>query len=607
MAAVLCLQVMPWTGCQRSTTDTDVQGHITTDTIAETPGLKEATSTYVAPLADAFNRIDPMRDGWESEAFSESASKKLKILAQALTRSQPDVDLKSVLASTFTQAAQLDIVPESSERAYSGGGFAVDRIREFSQGTQGDVLATFDELLKGFRTSAPSQVEMKLFRVIPSESETGTHIYFHATGPAIDGSVQLNGEWKISWTKDAQNPFITRIEALNGEAVSLTGNSTGPLFVDATAALLGKNASYADQFLKSTDHWRSRLTRDHGLDVLAHHGMALADVNGDMLEDLYICQQGGLPNRLFLQNPDGTLTDFTQQSRAGWLDYSTSALLIDLDNDGDRDLVVCMDFKVVIMQNDGTGVFAQAFEIKTHAQSFSMSAADYDLDGDLDIFICGYNPSSDRIQSGAMGEPIPYHDAQNGGKNILLQNNGQLKFSDATEASGFNQNNSRFSFAAAWEDFDSDGDMDLYVANDYGRNNLYINESGHFSDRAGDFGVEDMSAGMSVIWGDVNRDGVSDLYVSNMFSSAGNRIAFQRQFKPGLNENVLRGFQRHARGNTLFLGADDRHSFRDVSEDMGVTMGRWAWGARFTDLNNDGWEDIVVANGFISTEDSGDL
>ncbi len=84
--------------------------------------------------------------------------------------------------------------------------------------------------------------------------------------------------------------------------------------------------------------------------------------------------------------------------------------------------------------------------------------------------------------------------------------------------------------AASWEDYDQDGDLDLYVANDFGRNNLYRNDDGQFVDVAAEAGVEDISAGMSVSWGDYNNDGQADLYVGNMFSSAGNRVTYQRQF-----------------------------------------------------------------------------
>ena len=175
-----------------------------------------------------------------------------------------------------------------------------------------------------------------------------------------------------------------------------------------------------------------------------------------------------------------------------------------------------------------------------------------------------------------------------------------------TEEVGLNQNNDRFSFAASWEDYDRDGDPDLYVANDYGRNNLYQNNAGKFIDVSQKLGVQDMSAGMSVSWGDYNRDGLFDLYVSNMFSSAGNRITYQRQFKSDAESVQVEGFRRHARGNSLFEGVSG-NPFKDVSETTNVTMGRWAWGSRFADIDNDGWLDLLVANGFITSPDPGDL
>ena len=90
-----------------------------------------------------------------------------------------------------------------------------------------------------------------------------------------------------------------------------------------------------------------------------------------------------------------------------------------------------------------------------------------------------------------LGRPIPYHDANNGPPNLLLRSDGPWTYTDATEESGLNHNNTRYSFAASWSDFDSDGDQDLYVANDFGRNNLYENREGRFIDIAAALGVED--------------------------------------------------------------------------------------------------------------------
>ena len=119
-------------------------------------------------------------------------------------------------------------------------------------------------------------------------------------------------------------------------------------------------------------------------------------------------------------------------------------------------------------------------------------------------------------------------------------------------------------------------------------------------------GVEDIAAGMGVSWADVDRDGRMDLYVSNMFSSAGGRVTFQREFRPELDRETRAAYRRHARGNTLFQNAGNG-TFRDVSLERGVTMGRWAWGARLVELNNDGWPDVFVPNGFVTGEDPVDL
>jgi len=273
--------------------------------------------------------------------------------------------------------------------------------------------------------------------------------------------------------------------------------------------------------------------------------------------------------------------------------------------------VLAHRFSITILKNDGTGRFSMVQTIDTESRVSGLSAADFDHDGLLDIHVCGYSPIAQTSPEDIFANPMPYEDANNGAFNYLFRNEGGLRFTDVTAETGLNVNNTRFSFCAAWEDFDNDGDLDLYVANDFGRNNLYRNNlipSGKatFTDVAAEFGVEDIAASMSVDWADVDNDGHMDLYIGNMWSSAGNRIAFQQQFKPGSTEQTRQLIQRHARGNTFFKNVPGQ-PFEDASETTGLTMGRWAWGSNFIDLNNDGWEDIYVVNGFMTAPDPGDL
>ncbi len=236
----------------------------------------------------------------------------------------------------------------------------------------------------------------------------------------------------------------------------------------------------------------------------------------------------------------------------------------------------------------------------------SLASADYDSDGDLDIYVCGYYPTQLGFSNRDLPFPWPYQDANNGGRNLLLRNDGDWSFSDVTEQTGLDANNHRFSFAAGWEDFDNDGDVDLYVANDFGRNCLYRNSKGVFQDIAPSLRVEDQASGMSVSWGDFNRDGWMDLYIGNMFSAAGSRITHQARFADGVAPSTVSLLQRMARGNSLYanqLGT----SFQDVTESTNTFLGRWAWASRIVDFNNDGWQDILVTNGYLTNEINDDL
>jgi len=411
--------------------------------------------------------------------------------------------------------------------------------------------------------------------------------------------VEHNALWRVGWEQGADGSSRMIEFIWLEEERSLLGSNL-PTFADRTATAF--DAPLSDACAVGLESWRRRLDSLLGTGLLGHHGFAFGDINSDGWDDLYVCQPGGLPNRLFLSHPDGTLSDRSTASGADFLDSSPSALLLHLDDDEHFDLALATADEVLLLAGDGKGHFELRNRLPASTTT-SLSASDFDLDGDLDIYVCGYVSPYDGSTT-----PLPYHDANNGHRNQLLRNDGSLAFVDVTVAVGLDQNNRRFSFAAAWADHDHDGDPDLYVANDFGRNNLYRNDEGSFVDVAATLGVEDISAGMGVAWGDVDNDGWDDLYVSNMFSSAGGRIAYEQVFQPSADPAARDAFRRHARGNSLFRNNSGK-SFTDVTgaPGSGAGMGRWAWGSILFDANDDGRLDVFVPNGMITGQRDDDL
>ncbi len=548
--------------------------------------------------------LDPGRDGWESEVFSEAAGARLGELAKVLGeggRTTPE-SLEPLLGLAFRCS---DLRPDLLEDAYEKGGVSVRRgvipggeaLILLHEGPAG-LAGALEGLAAPWPPRATPRVRLKVIAVNRGDDgEWWTTVAFRVAASDATTSVQQSGTWFCRWgSRPGGEAVLRTLQVIAFDEVVRT-TSGEPWFADCTQAVLGSNPSYADQLVPGIRAWSERLDRATGASFLGYEGVAVGDVDGDGLEDLYVCQVGGLPNRLFIQQPDGTALDATERSGADYVDPTHSALLCDLDGDGDQDLVVATD-PITIHSNDGNG----RFTLETTFDAtivYSMAAADIEGDGDLDLYLCRYSEAKDTA-------PLPYHDANNGPPNVFLRNEGGFTFTDATLSVGLDRNNRRFSFAAAWIDYDADGDADLYVANDYGRNNLYQNDRGRFVDVAGEAGVEDISAGMSVAWSDVDVDGDLDLYVGNMFSSAGNRIAYQRRFKQSADAGTRAEFQRHARGNSLFANRGDG-TFEDVSEASGVTMALWSWASKFVDINNDGLEDIYVANGMVTNEDPGDL
>jgi hypothetical protein len=271
-----------------------------------------------------------------------------------------------------------------------------------------------------------------------------------------------------------------------------------------------------------------------------------------------------------------------------------SGYFFDWDNDGDLDLLLLTRERMwLFAMNDG------AFHDSSRGSMFdrmftdSLTGAavgDYDNDGLLDFFVCNYgdprhNPGFD------------YFDSRGGFENRLFHNEGNGTFKDATASAGLDVDNRRWTYAALWIDYNEDRKPDLYIVNDYGPNQLLKNDgNGRFADVAMDLGAEDFGSGMGASWADYDNDGLLDLYVSNMHSYPGERLVNQQSFST--NQARRKIAARYAKGNTLLKNTGV--AFREVTNTPAIRAG-WAWGNLFFDYDNDGDQDLYVANGMYSS------
>ena len=603
-------------------TDSDAKtAHAKPDSLGLTGNLSSGAEGSLPSISTAQSKsrraanqreLDPAADGWSSEVDAEHAKKHLSELLDLATKNaEVNAAALSAVSSDFRCN---ELRPEDLVEAFGDKSIRVREQGEKNSETVHKGTAGLAQALSHFaaplRNHDEFHTHVKVIRVTAEADTVTTTSIIETGGHTAKNSIGQHANWTCEWQRDGDSLRLRSIHSEQYREVTATGPD-GVWFADCTQAILGKNPSFGNQLVFGLNHWLQRIERVQGSQVFARWGVAIGDVNGDGLDDLYVCQPGGLPNRLLIQQPDGTATDQSSAAGVDWLDHTSSALLIDLDNDGDQDLVAATSNGVLVMSNDSAGQFKWRATLPTPDTDVqSLSAADYDNDGDLDLYICIDFANRAALRN---EEPIGfvYYNANDGGANVLFRNDitpqdERWKLADVTAETGLNVNNRRHSLAASWEDYDNDGDQDLYVANDYGQNCLYRNDGGRFVDVATKQGVVDQGSGMSVSWGDFNRDGKMDLYVGNMFSSAGNRITRQSKFRSGDDQNVRSAYSRFAKGNSLFSGGEPG-TFREDGAAAGVEMGRWAWSSLFADLNNDGWQDLLVANGYITTEDTGDL
>jgi hypothetical protein len=384
--------------------------------------------------------------------------------------------------------------------------------------------------------------------------------------------------------------------APRGTASPVTGTPLGVQFVD-----VAKDAGLNVETIFGGEHRNKYLLETTGC------GVAFFDYDQDDWLDIFLVNGWRLEGfargrepicHLFKNNRDGTFTDVTIGSglehKTGW---GQACCVGDYNNDGWNDLFVSYYGQNALYRNHGNGTFTDVTKEAGLLQdrlrwNSGCAFLDYDKDGRLDLFVGNY------IDLDLKKTPLP-EDANctykgiivacgppglDGGRNLLYHNNGDGTFRDVSEKAGMWGTLGTYALSCAAVDLDNDGWPDIYVANDSTSATLYINQKdGTFKDQAIEAGVAyspdgKPQAGMGVSVGDYNRDGLPDLVKTNF---AGDTDSLYMNLGDGSFDD--RTYQAGLGVNTRLLG----------------------WGVSFIDIDNDGWLDILVANGHVYPEVDG--
>ncbi len=322
--------------------------------------------------------------------------------------------------------------------------------------------------------------------------------------------------------------------------------------------------------------------------------VSVCDFDNDGWNDLYVTNSCfGYSNALYHNRKDGTFTDVAKSMGVADLNregsgVSMGAVFADFDNDGYEDLFVYKWGKPELFKNVEGKRFINVTENSGMPSWINANTAiwfDYNSDGYVDLFIGGYFREDIDLwhlkDTKILTESFEY--SQNGGRNYLFKNTGHGSFLDVTSEAGLTS--TRWTLAAGAADINNDGYPELFIANDYGINEFYINEGGKRFNEEGESALIGLTpkSGMNVSFGDIYNKGQLGIYVSNI-----------------TEEGVL------LQGNNFWVPMEENGKFlyANLAQQTGIESGGWSYGAQFGDFNNDGFIDLYLANGYITGKNS---
>jgi hypothetical protein len=381
--------------------------------------------------------------------------------------------------------------------------------------------------------------------------------------------------------RELTSPHLRRAEkAISARARSrregdgLPGDDEGArIFIDVAE-------SAGIRFRHVSSDWLARFRRFGAFaPTFSGGGVSAGDLDGDGRGDLIFC--GGEGCVAYRNRGDGTFEDVTEASGLGVPGEARMALLADFDNDGDRDaFITYARDSDRLFENLGGGRFRDVTGSAGLETEMSISgpaiAFDYDNDGLLDLYVGRFG---DYLAGKTPWQAVDNDNAQ---PNRLYRNGGDLNFIDVTDTAGVGDTG--WAQAVSHVDYNLDGYQDIYISNDFGRNELFENQGdGTFAARGAGTGIDDEFHGMNVAFTDLNRDGFPDILITNiwgwMFTEPGpgefNKLFLSRPTAEGI---------RFELANHLIPELETRET-------------GWSWAALFFDAENDGDDDLYLVNG----------
>ncbi|MDT0540619.1 VCBS repeat-containing protein [Croceitalea sp. P059] len=337
-------------------------------------------------------------------------------------------------------------------------------------------------------------------------------------------------------------------------------------------------------------------------------GVSAGDINNDGLTDLYFTGNM-VPNKLFLNKGNLQFEDISETAGVqGDSRWYTGTTMNDVNNDGFLDIYVSVGGKYgpkenQLFINNGDNTFseqAENYNIADPSNSVQSTFFDYDLDGDLDLYVANYPPTPFNAPN------YFYAFKQKFPKELetdrLFRNDGNT-FTDVTEVAGIKTFG--LSLSATIGDLNQDGWPDIYVSNDFSTPDYYFsnNQDGTFSEVSRLSMKNTSFYGMGVDIADFNNDQLLDILQVDMTAQINRRAkANMASMNPDLFwSTVNSGFNYQYMQNSLQLNngnlLDSIPDFSNISRIAGVSSTDWSWGPLIADLDNDGWKDIFISNG----------